>query len=69
MRDGPSSPQAPTVGTQRVVISGMKATWRPVTSGVVQGLILGLILINVFINDVDDGAGCTLRCHQTGRSG
>lgn len=45
------------MGTQRVVISGTKSTWRPVTSGVGKGLMPGIILIDTFIHDVDDGWG------------
>ncbi|PKU45823.1 rna-directed dna polymerase from mobile element jockey- hypothetical protein [Limosa lapponica baueri] len=49
---------------QRVVISGRKSSWRPLTNGVTQGSTLCLILFNIFINDQDDTAECNLRMTQ-----
>ncbi|GAB0186355.1 mitochondrial enolase superfamily member 1 [Grus japonensis] len=44
---------------QRVAVNSSMSKWKPVTSGVPQGLVLGLALFNIFASDMDSGIECT----------
>ncbi|GAB0191025.1 triadin [Grus japonensis] len=59
--DGPLSGQG--IGWMvalRVAVNSLMSKWRPVMSGIPQGLVLGLALFNIFVGNMDSGIECTL---------
>ncbi|KAF1436751.1 hypothetical protein FQV07_0001390, partial [Pygoscelis papua] len=41
-------------------VNGSMSKWRPVMSGVPQGLVLRLVLFNMFVGNTDSGIECAL---------
>ena len=46
--------------THRIVANNSVSKWRPIMTGIPQGLLLGLLLFNIFVDDMNNGIKCTL---------
>ncbi|GAB0179943.1 mitochondrial enolase superfamily member 1 [Grus japonensis] len=46
--------------SQRVAVSDFMSKWRPVMSGIPQGLVLGPVLFNILVSNMDSGIECSL---------
>ena len=45
--------------TQRVAVNGSMSRWRPVMSGIPQGLVFRSVLFNIFVGNKDSEIECT----------
>ena len=51
--------------TQRITVNSSVSKWRPVMSGIPQGLVLGLVLLKILVGDMTVGSSSPLAGLQT----